>query len=72
MDRVAALGIMTGSLIGGKNISFGGSAAMDTITSTTLLEGLKDARNHEAWHRFVLRYEPMVVSFAMKPPYIRP
>ena len=37
---------------------------MDTITSLTLLEGLRDPRNDVAWQRFAARYRPMVVSFA--------
>lgn len=39
---------------------------MDTITSATLLEGLKDLRNSLAWQRFTDRYRPLVVAFAHK------
>jgi len=34
-----------------------------TVTSTTLLDGLRDAGNMNAWKRFMGRYQPMVVSF---------
>jgi len=39
---------------------------VDTITSTTLLEGLRDAGNDGAWQRFFDRYQPMLVSFGKK------
>lgn len=39
---------------------------MDTVTSITLLEGLRNEANREAWERFNARYRPMVVSFARK------
>ena len=38
--------------------------AAGTITSTTLLEGLRDLRNAAAWAQFDARYRPMVVAFA--------
>jgi len=34
-----------------------------TVTSTTLLDGLRDAGNMDAWKRFIGRYQPLVVSF---------
>ena len=37
---------------------------MDTVTSLTLLEGLRDPHNEDVWRRFTARYEPMVLSFA--------
>lgn len=33
------------------------------ITSTTLLRGLADPRDQEAWERFVGRYRPLVVDY---------
>ena len=39
---------------------------MDTVTSSTLLEGLKDAQNSPAWEQFLARYRPMVASFAKR------
>jgi RNA polymerase sigma-70 factor (ECF subfamily) len=39
---------------------------MDTVTSTTLLEGLMNRQDSLAWRRFHGRYEPMVMSFARK------
>jgi RNA polymerase sigma factor (sigma-70 family) len=39
---------------------------MDTVTSATLLEGLKDICDQTAWSRFNSRYRPMVLSFARK------
>ncbi len=39
---------------------------MDTITSLTLLEGLKDRQDTQAWRRFNTRYGPMVTAFAKK------
>lgn len=39
---------------------------MDTLTSITLLEGLKNGQDVEAWQRFINRYEPMVLALAIK------
>ncbi len=39
---------------------------MDTVTSFTLLEGLKNRQDSRAWQRFMARYEPMVMAFARK------
>ena len=39
---------------------------MDTATSLSLLDALHDPRNDEAWQRFVMRYQPMIVAFAAK------
>jgi len=39
---------------------------MDTGTSTTLLEGLRDHGNTAAWQRFDECYRPMVLKFAAK------
>ncbi len=39
---------------------------MTTVTTITLLEGLKDAQNDAAWRRFTRQYRPMVVKFAAK------
>ena len=39
---------------------------MDTVTSSTLLEGLKRHDDSRAWQRFSVRYEPMVLAFALK------
>lgn len=39
---------------------------MDTVTSITLLEGLRDEDDAVAWRRFIDRYQPMVISFARK------
>lgn len=39
---------------------------MDTATSLTLLEGLRDQQDQAAWSRFAERYQPLVVSFAHK------
>jgi RNA polymerase sigma-70 factor (ECF subfamily) len=32
----------------------------DSGTSPTLLIGLRDPQNHEAWEKFIARYEPMI------------
>lgn len=39
---------------------------MDTITSSTLLEGIRDPANGTAWKRFHDRYRPVVICFARK------
>ena len=39
---------------------------MDTVTSLTLLEGLRNPQDQAAWRRFAERYQPMVLSFAHK------
>ena len=40
--------------------------AVDTVTSITLLEGLKDPRNEAAWRRFMDRYRPILIGFARR------
>jgi len=37
---------------------------METVTSTTLLEAIRNDEDHSAWGSFVGRYRPMIVSFA--------
>lgn len=37
-----------------------------TITSSTLLEGLKDPANHSVWSEYVERYRPMIVRTAQR------
>jgi RNA polymerase sigma-70 factor (ECF subfamily) len=37
---------------------------MQTVTSTTLLEAIKNGEDHCAWALFTNRYRPMIVSFA--------
>jgi DNA-directed RNA polymerase specialized sigma24 family protein len=39
---------------------------VDTTTSLTLLEGLRDPANQDAWQRFFDRYQPIVIGFAIK------
>jgi RNA polymerase sigma factor (sigma-70 family) len=39
---------------------------MDTVTSATLLEAVKDGQDGQAWNRFISRYRPMIVSFAKR------
>ena len=39
---------------------------MDTPTSTSLLNGLRDSGNAGAWARFMERYQPLVIAFAFK------
>ncbi len=36
------------------------------VTSTTLLEGLKDPGNRTVWRQYVERYRPLVVGYAAK------
>ena len=43
-----------------------GSERVDSLTSATLLEGLRDAGNAPAWQRFNDRYRPLVLAFARK------
>ncbi len=38
----------------------------DTVTSTTLLDGLKDPGNATVWRQWVERYRPLVVSAARR------
>lgn len=40
--------------------------AMDTVTSVSLLEAIKDGHDDRAWSRFILRYRPMIVAFARR------
>lgn len=40
------------------------SATLDTVTSTTLLEGLRDPANRTLWQAWVERYRPVVVRTA--------
>jgi len=39
---------------------------MDTITSDTLLEAIRDGQDDKAWHRFIVRYRPMIQAFAKR------
>ena len=39
---------------------------MTTITSTTLLDGLRDPRNRSVWDQFVSRYRPTIVRFGCR------
>ncbi|HKQ50369.1 MAG TPA: sigma-70 family RNA polymerase sigma factor [Phycisphaerae bacterium] len=39
---------------------------MLTRTSTTLLAGLAETENHDAWRRFYARYTPMLLSYARR------
>jgi len=43
-----------------------GSQAVSTVTSTTLLQGLSDPGNEEAWRAYIERYRPMIVRFARR------
>ncbi len=36
------------------------------LTSTTLLEGLRDPANHTVWRHYVERYRPLLVRYARK------
>ncbi len=38
---------------------------LQTATSSSLLEGLKDAANRTRWHEYVDRYRPLIVSFSL-------
>ena len=42
------------------------TGALTTITSTTLLDGLRDVSNRSVWARFVSRYRPTVVRFGCR------
>ena len=42
------------------------TALVGTVTSTTLLEGLKDPANATIWRQWVDRYRPIVVHFARR------
>jgi len=39
---------------------------MDTITSATLLEAIKNVQNNQAWNRFFARYQPLITTFAKR------
>lgn len=39
---------------------------LTTITSTHLLEGLRDPGNHAVWQQYVDRYRPLVVRYAAR------
>jgi len=41
-------------------------AALGTVTSTTLLEGLMDPANATIWRQWIDRYRPVVVRFARR------
>ena len=43
-----------------------GEIDLPTVTSTSLLEGLKDPQNDEIWLQFVDRYRPMIVRYARR------
>ncbi len=40
--------------------------SVDTVTSITLLNGLRDLADRQAWDRFMQRYQPLVAAFATK------
>jgi len=48
-----------GSLVGWKDVLL-------QSTSTELLNGLRDPRNHAAWFEFCARYEHVLLAFALK------
>jgi RNA polymerase sigma-70 factor (ECF subfamily) len=39
---------------------------MHTVTSTSLLRGLREAGNEQVWTAFVQRYQPLLVSFVKR------
>jgi len=39
---------------------------MDTQTSTSLLEAIRDMNDDQAWNRFADRYRPMLIAFALR------
>jgi RNA polymerase sigma-70 factor (ECF subfamily) len=39
---------------------------METVTSITLLEAIKNDQDSLAWDRFISRYRPMIVSFSKR------
>ena len=43
-----------------------GEIDLPTVTSTTLLEGLRDPRNDAVWLQFVERYRPLIVRYARR------
>ena len=43
-----------------------GVAHVATVTSASLLEGLKHADNQTVWRDYVDRYRPLIVSFARR------
>ncbi len=51
---------------GSDKSTLAGKASLDTVTSLTLLEGLRDSGNREAWERFTVRYQPMMLAFAVR------
>ena len=40
------------------------NAHLGTVTSTTLLQGLKDPANEVVWQQYVERYRPLIVRYA--------
>ena len=42
------------------------AAMLTTVTSTALLEGLRDLNDDQAWGQFCDRYEPALLSFARR------
>lgn len=42
------------------------SRILNTVTSTFLLDGLRDASNRTIWQEFVERYRPMLVRYGMR------
>lgn len=42
------------------------SPMLETATSTSLLEGLADARNTAVWQAFVDRYRPLILRFVLR------
>ncbi len=44
----------------------GGDLSLTTLTSTTLLEGLKAPDNQTVWRQYTERYQPMLVRFGRR------
>lgn len=43
-----------------------GRIGMETVTSTSLLNGLRDANNDRVWSDFYARYQPMLIAFGKR------
>src|SRR3954466_8382347 len=37
-----------------------------SVTTSVLLEGLKDSRNDAAWQQYVARYRPIITQYAIR------
>jgi RNA polymerase sigma-70 factor, ECF subfamily len=48
------------------SVAIVGEPPLDTVTSLTLLEGLRNPEDQVAWRRFADRYQPMMLSFARR------